>query len=246
VAASWDGSLRELESSMATTYVLVGGAWLGAWAWKTVARELRSRGSDVYPVTLTGLGEPVHLARPEVDLETHIADVMKLIEYEDLGEVTLVGHSYAGAVVTGVADRVGERLGRLVYLDSGPLEDGEAFIDFYPTEVREEVERQVAELGDGWRLPFPGFEALGEQASLTGLGEAERALMARKAVAQPFGTYVQPLHLGQPGGGDYERVVVACNDFRQLIAAGIPRLQALTVAPWRVRGNYLRRRVEQG
>ena len=220
---------------MATTYVLVGGAWLGAWAWKSVARELRARGADVYPATLTALGERAHLARPEVDLETHIADVVNLIEYEDPADVTLVGHSYAGGVVTGVADRVGERLGQLVYLDSAPLEDGEAFIDVYPTEARAQVERQVAELGDGWRLPFPHFEALGAQASLAGLGEAERSLMARKAAAQPFRTYLQPLRLGYPGGGDYERVVIACDDFRQLIAAGIPRFQALTAPPWRLR-----------
>jgi pimeloyl-ACP methyl ester carboxylesterase len=220
---------------MATTYVLVGGAWLGAWAWKTVAGELRARGADVYPATLTGLGERTHLARPEVDLETHIADVVNLIEFEDLAEITLVGHSYAGAVVTGVADRLGERLGQLVYLDSGPLDDGEAFIDFYPPEARAEVERQVAELGDGWRLPFPSFEALGAQASLAGLGEAERALMVRKAAAQPFRTYLQPLRLGHPGGGDYERVVIACDDFRQLIAAGIPRFQSMTASPWRLR-----------
>ncbi len=220
---------------MAATYVLVGGAWIGAWAWKAVAQQLRSRGSTVYPATLTGLGERVHLARPEVDLDTHIADIINLIEYEDLAEITLVGHSYAGSVVTGVADRAGERLSRLVFLDSAPVEDGEAFIDFSPPEARARVEREVAELGDGWRMPFPGFEALGAQASLAGLGEAERDLMARKAAAQPFQTYLQRIRLEHKDEGNYERVVIACDNFRQLIATGMPRFQALTAPPWRLR-----------
>src|SRR5918996_1291487 len=140
-----------------SVYVLVGGGWLGGWCWQEVARRLREEGHDVYPVTLTGLGERVHLAAPEIDLETHITDVTNLLFYEDLNDVTLVGHSYAGIVVEGVADRVPERLSQLVYLDSGPLGDGTAHIDFYPPEARELIERQMEE-GDGWRYPFPPFE----------------------------------------------------------------------------------------
>ena len=77
------------------TYVLVPGAWLGAWAWQDVARDLRGRGHDVHPVSLTGMGDRVHLARPDVDLDTHLADVVNLLAYEDLREVVLVGHSRA-------------------------------------------------------------------------------------------------------------------------------------------------------
>ena len=102
-----------------TTYVLVGGAWLGGWAWQPVTRQLRQHGHDVHPVTLTGLGERSHLATPEVDLDTYLADVVDLIEAEDLHEVVLVGHSYAGLVVTGVADRIPERIALLAYLDAG-------------------------------------------------------------------------------------------------------------------------------
>ena len=133
-------------------YVLVGGGWLGGWCWKPVARRLREEGHDVYPVTLTGLGERVHLASPEVDLETHITDVVNLIGFEDLREVVLLGHSYAGVVVTGAADRVPERISQLVYLDTGPIPDGTALVDTFPPEVREHVERQVEELGGGWRF----------------------------------------------------------------------------------------------
>src|SRR5438034_191891 len=85
------------------------------------ATGLRKHGHDVHPVTLTGLGDRVHLARSDVGLETHITDVVNLLDYEDLRDVVLVGHSYAGVVVTGVADRRPERLAAVVYLDTGPL-----------------------------------------------------------------------------------------------------------------------------
>src|SRR5687767_15767517 len=116
------------------TYVLVGGGWLGGWCWQRVARQPRDEGHDAYPVTLTGLGERVHLASPEVDLETHVTDVVNLIEYEGIRDVVLVGHSYGGLVITGVSDRVPDRISELVYLDTMPLPDGVAVIDTYPTE----------------------------------------------------------------------------------------------------------------
>jgi pimeloyl-ACP methyl ester carboxylesterase len=100
--------------------------WSGApgWCWKPIAPQLRNQGRDAYPVTLSGLGERSHLASPEVDLETHITDAVNLIEFEDLRDVFLLGHSYAGIVVTGAADRIPERIAQLVYLDSGPVPDG--------------------------------------------------------------------------------------------------------------------------
>jgi pimeloyl-ACP methyl ester carboxylesterase len=215
------------------TYVLTGGAWIGAWAWQRVARALRARGHDVYPATLTGLAEREHLARPETDLEVHLADVLNLLRFEDLTRVVLAGHSYSGIVVEGVADRAPERLASVVYVDSGPLGDGAAHIDLYPPPVREAVEATVARDGDGWRLPFPGIEALGQQASLAGLDEAARTLLASRATPQPFRTYLQPLRLTRPGRGDYERAVIACNDFRALRDAGVPQITALSGPGWR-------------
>src|SRR5215203_2563285 len=102
------------------TYVLVAGAWLGGWAWRETAAGLRARGHDVHPVTLTGLGDRAHLASPEVDQDTHIADLVAVLTTEDLHDVILVGHSYAGITVTGAADRVPDRIAKVVYLDSGP------------------------------------------------------------------------------------------------------------------------------
>src|SRR5215212_6364771 len=119
-----------------TTYVLVAGAWLGAWAWQDVARRLRARGHEVYPLSLTGLGDRVHLASPEVNLETHIADIVNTLESEDLHDVVLLAHSYAGVPVTGAADRAAERIARLAYLDSAPTPNGLTFIETYPPEAR--------------------------------------------------------------------------------------------------------------
>ena len=214
------------------TYVLVGGAWLGGWAWQKVARRLRAHGHDVYPVTLTGLGERAHLSRPEVDLDTHVTDVVNVIGYEDLTDVILVGHSYAAFVVTGVADRVGDRLAQLVYLDSAPADDGMAMVDLFGPEGRADLQRQVDRAGEGWRLPFPTFEELAEGGSIAGLGDAERSLMRAKAVAQPWQTWVQPLRLSG-GAGDYRLVAIACDDVRSMIAAGIPPILAMTAPPWR-------------
>ena len=115
-----------------TAYVLVGGAWLGGWCWQRAVRRLGDNGHDAYPVTLTGLGERVHLASPEVDLETHITDLVNLIEFEELYDIVLIGHSYAGLVVTGAADRIPERILELVYLDTAPLPAGNVLIETFP------------------------------------------------------------------------------------------------------------------
>lgn len=137
------------EVLLVATYVLVGGAWLGGWCWQSVARQLRDGGHEVYPVTLTGLGERAHLATPEVDLDTHVRDVSNLIEFEDLSDVVLVGHSYAGMLVPLVADRISG----LVFVDTGPMPDGTALIDTFPHEAREAIEQRVKNDGDGWKYP---------------------------------------------------------------------------------------------
>jgi len=215
------------------TYVLVGGAWLGGWAWKGVARPLRDKGHDVYPVTLTGLGERVHLARPEIDLETHITDVINIINYEDLSNVILVGHSYSSSVVTAVADRVPDRLAQLVFLDGAPFEDGEALADFNSPEGKEQVRQVVATKGEGWKLPAPAD--LGESASIKGLGDAELALFARYATPQPYGTFTQPLRLKHPpASGDYGRVVIACDDFHDMKAFFTERFAQFAPPAWRI------------
>ncbi|GDY59385.1 hypothetical protein SVIO_100080 [Streptomyces violaceusniger] len=132
------------------TYVLLPGFWLGAWAWRPVADDLRGRGHDVHSLSLTGMGERAHLARPDTDPETHITDVLNLIRYEDLHDVVLVGHSYAGAVVVpGVADRMPDRISRLVFIDSGPLPDGMSHLEFTPPEEQSRNAELVRAEGAG-------------------------------------------------------------------------------------------------
>lgn len=112
-----------------STYVLVHGAWRGAHGWRKVRPLLQQAGHAVFTPSLTGQGERAHLASPEVNLSTHVQDVSNLIWYEDLTDIILVGHSYGGMVVTGVADRMPERLKELVYLDAFLPDDGQSLYD---------------------------------------------------------------------------------------------------------------------
>ena len=111
------------------TYVFVHGAWGGGWDWRVVDSLLTLRGHRVVRASLTGLGERVHLASPSIGLATHIDDVVNAILWEGLRDVILVGHSYGGMVVTGVADRIPERIRRVVYLDAFLPQSGETALD---------------------------------------------------------------------------------------------------------------------
>jgi len=118
------------------TYILVHGAWGGGWSYQTIARGLRAAGHDVYVPTLTGLGEREHLASPAIDLTTHVRDIVNLIEYEDLSDVILCGHSYGGMVITGAAAAVGGRIRTLFYLDAFLPRDGQALWDIADNDAR--------------------------------------------------------------------------------------------------------------
>jgi len=108
------------------TFVIVHGAWAGGWEHKKLAEALQADGHTVYRVTLTGQGDRSHLASPDVDLSLHIQDVVNFIEWEDLHDIVLVGHSYGGMVITGAADRVAARLKHIIYLDAFLPENGES------------------------------------------------------------------------------------------------------------------------
>jgi pimeloyl-ACP methyl ester carboxylesterase len=211
--------------------------WLGGWAWRDGAETLRSAGHSVYPVTLTGLGERVHLAGPQVTLDTHIADVVNLLRYEALRDAVLVGHSYAGTVIAGVADQAPERIARLVYVDTWPLPDGVAQSDLNPPEARQAQAQQVATQGEGWRLPLPAWEEF-QSNELRGLGEAERRLMRERAVDQPFGTTTQPVRLKNPAREALPKTVIWCSltveEVQGLIAAYPALCSELAKPGWQV------------
>ena len=136
----------------AKPFVLVHGAWHGGWCWRHVRARLIAAGHEVYTPTLTGQGERHHLTGPDITLDTHIDDVARVIEWEELDGVVLVGHSYGGYVVTGVADRLRGRLARVVYLDALIPTDGRAVSD---ASTPEQVAAARATLIDGYRLPSP-------------------------------------------------------------------------------------------
>src|SRR5712672_1898240 len=127
--ASCHGADIRKEYSAMTDYVLIHGAWHGSWCWARVRRLLAAGAHRVFTPTLTGVGERSHLLSRHVNLDTHIGDVVNLIRWEELSDVVLCGHSYGGCVVSGVADRVPNRIGALVYLDAFLLEDGECLHD---------------------------------------------------------------------------------------------------------------------
>jgi pimeloyl-ACP methyl ester carboxylesterase len=134
------------------TFVVAHGAWGAGWVWKKMHPLMAARGHRLIVPTLTGLGERAHLARPDIDLDTHIADILGVLDIEDLTDVNLIGHSYGGMVATGVADRVRNRIAQLIYLDAFAPGDGDSVYDLLPPETR--AQRQSTG-GDGWRIP-PG------------------------------------------------------------------------------------------
>lgn len=169
------------------TFVVAHGAWSAGWAWKKMHPLMRAAGHVLWTPTYTGIGARHHLAAPTIDLETHIRDVLGVLEFEDLGEVVLVGHSYGGMVATGVADRARDRIARLVYLDAFVPEDGQSLADLNPPEARERMRALAWSEGDGWRLPPNPIPP--------DTSEEDAAWIAPRRVAQPLATFEAPLKL---------------------------------------------------
>ena len=136
------------------TIVLAHGAWSAGWAWKKMRPLLRAAGHEFFSPTYTGLGERAHLARPDIDLSTHIQDVLAVLEIEDLHDVTLLGHSYGGKVATGVADRVAGRIARVIYIDAFAPTDGQSLFDLVGPKAEANMRAGAAKDGDGWKLPL--------------------------------------------------------------------------------------------
>jgi pimeloyl-ACP methyl ester carboxylesterase len=136
-----------------SNFLLIHGAWHGGWCWNRVASRLRSRGHAVFAPTMTGLGERSHLLSPEIGLETHIADFVNVVRWERLDRLVLCGHSLGGFVMTGVADRIAERVDALVYLDAFVPKDGQSPFDLSPEWRTKEILDAARDRGDGWRVP---------------------------------------------------------------------------------------------
>jgi pimeloyl-ACP methyl ester carboxylesterase len=175
------------------SFVLVHGAWHGGWKWRRVGDALRQAGYVVFTPTLTGLGERKHLGRPETDLETHIADVMATIEYENLGDVVLCGHSYGGMVVTGVADRIPKGIRALVYADAFIPENGQSLFSILGAERAEKMRAGAREWGEGWKVkPLPA-------SYYRVANPADAAHTDRMSTRHPIRCFEQPLELSGAG-----------------------------------------------
>ena len=169
-----------------SAYVLVHGAWHGSWCWKRVRQALQSRGHEVFTPTLTGVGERSHLLSPQIDLETHINDVVNCIRWEELSDVILCGHSYGGCVIRGAADRISDRIGALVYLDAFVPDNGQSLYDCLPAEMRNAQLELAKTIGEGWKLP----PIMAEQFQVNA---KDRDWVNRQCTFQPIETFRQPL-----------------------------------------------------
>jgi pimeloyl-ACP methyl ester carboxylesterase len=169
------------------TFVLVHGAWHGGWSWRLVADRLAAAGHRVLTPTLTGLGERSHLLSRQVGLATHVADVTAVLRFEDLHDVVLVGHSYAGMVITGVAARDPGRIARLVYYDAFLPDDGQCALDLLPPHISQHFTASAEREGDGWLIPERPLTALGVR-DATAI-----AWLGPRLVPQPLATYTEPL-----------------------------------------------------
>ncbi len=174
------------------TFVLVHGGGHGGWCYQPVAAILREHGHTVYTPTLTGLADREHLLSPEVNLDTHITDVVNLLRFEDLKDVILVGHSYGGMVVTGTADRAPERIANLVYLDAAYPLDGQSLTDVAPDMMA--AARESMQVVDGVELVlFPGKFPM-EEGDYYGVTDPEQIEWMRpKLTPHPWACFTQKL-----------------------------------------------------
>lgn len=166
-----------------STFVLVHGAWHGAWCYKRVAGPLRARGHEVYTPTLTGLGARSHLLGGGVNLSTHVADIVNLLRWEELTDVVLCGHSYAGMVITGVVGQVPERIRSAVYVDAYLPAEGQNLLDQVPAPLQALFQTSAAKSGGLHMPPVP--------AELLGVNPGDRAWVDAMCTAHPYASFLE-------------------------------------------------------
>ncbi len=193
------------------TFVLCHGAHGGGWQWRVTADLLRGQGHTVFTPTLTGLGERVHLLQPDISLETHITDIVNVFLYEQLDSVILVGHSYGGVVITGVANRIPERIAQLVYLDALVPHDGQSIATMLAPEVLAQLVAVVDQVGEGWKLPH--------------IPEAGKPADARLGF-HPLKTGMQPVTLRNAAALALSRTFIYCTEDKELMVMGNLIIQA--------------------
>jgi pimeloyl-ACP methyl ester carboxylesterase len=195
-----------LRNEMAT-YVLVHGSCHGGWCWKKLTPLLRKNGHLVYTPTLTGLGERTNLVNKSVGLDTHILDIVQVLEYEDLDEVILVGHSYGGMVIGGVTEKVLQRIGRLVYLDAYIPQDNRSAFDLVPGLETIYKERRLKDEGKEWLVESYTPEEFG----VTDPDDVR--WMSTRLTPMPWHTHDQPIRITSPRAKDLPRNFISFSEF---------------------------------
>jgi pimeloyl-ACP methyl ester carboxylesterase len=170
----------------AKTFVLVHGAWHGGWCWRRVSDLLEGRGHKVFTPTMTGLGERSHLIDPKVNLATHITDIVNVIKWEGLGDIVLVGHSYGGAIISGVAEQMGDKIGSIVFLDAFVPESGDSLATNASQPVREAIAALV-EKGETTMKPV--------SAAVFRVNEKDRARVDAMCTPHPVATFTDTIAL---------------------------------------------------
>ena len=206
-----------------STYILVPGMWIGAWAWRQVTSELRAGGHDVHPLTLTGVADRSHLLGPDIDLDTHITDIVRLAEAEDLRDIVLVGHSYGGLPVSAAALRLRDRIRSVVYVDSGPLPEGMSQLDL--------AGDATEPTGDA--VPPRPWDAAADPVLLAGLDDTALDLLRTRSTGHPLASVKQPLGV-RATSADLPTVLIACTfpleQIHEMMAAGHPFFAGLAEA----------------
>jgi pimeloyl-ACP methyl ester carboxylesterase len=190
-----------------STFLLVHGAWHSGRCWERVVPLLEAAGHRVLAPSLTGYGDRAHLLGPEVGLDTHVEDVVRLIHEEDLTDVVLVGHSYAGLVVSSVANQVPDRIGHLVYLDAMVPEHGETAVDVQP--LTQSLIDAAVTSGGGWRVP--PLPEMPPPLGLFGVTDpADIAWLRTMLSDQPVRCLQQPVRLDNPAVNAIARTHIHC------------------------------------
>jgi pimeloyl-ACP methyl ester carboxylesterase len=194
------------QAAASKTFVLAHGSWHGGWCWKRVADRLRAKGHAVYTPSFTGMGDRAHLLSRNITIDTFVEDLVQVIFSQELTKVVLVGHSVGGVPISGVADRLPDRIARLVYLDSVVVESGKSAFSYYPhAEVEDRInaaERATGGLAVPVPQPLPSVWGLGKE------GDPDHDWVRRHLSPHPLRTYTTPLTLRAPVGNGLPRTYV--------------------------------------
>ena len=209
-SAAGSGGARAGTGEESKTFILVHGTWLGGWSWQYVRRILERAGHDVYAPSLTGCGDRAHLISPDVGLDTHIQDIVGIIDLEGLDDVILVGHSFAGMVITGVADARREKIRRIVFFDAlVPAEGRMSGVSRTPEgELSEYFVKRMEKFVDGYKMDY--FDSYPLKMLVPDSETEIQALLNEKITLHPMRAWSDVLELENGGWEGLPRTYIHC------------------------------------